>query len=95
MISVESNPLATLLNLSIKTSSTTMADPTPSVFIAAATKILRRKVTSWSTSWHGRWMSLFGANPSVCCSIWIKINPQKTMAEIGTPEYAHLLWGLY
>ena len=38
-------------------------------------------------------MGAFGAMPSVCCVLWEKIDPYKTMPN-GVQE-KHLLWGLF
>ena len=38
---------------------------------------------------------MFGADPAVCVCLWKKVDPVRTMAEIGTPRYEHMLWGLY
>ena len=38
-------------------------------------------------------MGAFGAMPSVCCDLWERIDPYKTMPN-GVQE-KHLLWGLF
>jgi len=39
-----------------------------------------------------RWNSAFGALPGVCCILWNKIDPMRTMPKGVQPK--HLLWGL-
>ena len=72
-----------------------MTGPTHSNFTAAASILLQRKVVSWNMTAHRRWMSAFGAKPEVCCYLWIRIDPYKTMSQLGSPEYVHLLWALF
>jgi hypothetical protein len=44
-------------------------------------------------TFNRRWKSAFGASPEVCCLLWNKINPYKTMPTGVDPK--HLLWALY
>jgi hypothetical protein len=60
--------------------------------VDAATGIVKLPPNSNSV-FTRRWMSAFGAPPIVCCILWNKMDPFKTMPRGVEPK--HLLWGLH
>ena len=69
--------------------------PTAEDFISAAAPILRREEFNIdSKRGRRRWMGSFGAMPAVCIILWEKVDPFRTMKEVGTPRLVHLLYGL-
>ena len=68
-----------------------MDEPKPQDFIDAAKDIIN--ITSSGTTFSRRWRGAFGALPVVCCCLWSRIDPYRTMPN-GV-QLMHLLWGLY
>jgi hypothetical protein len=64
----------------------------PNIIINAAKSMVNLPQTRNDT-FERRWKSAFGASPEVCCLLWNKINPYKTMPTGVDPK--HLLWALY
>ena len=66
----------------------------PEHFVLAATPILKLTTASLDgTTEHRRWMSCFGAEPSVVAELWTRINPEKMMPRGVKAE--HIMWALY
>ena len=72
-----------------------MAQPSqpskPQDFITAAKGIVN--VANSEVVFERRWLSAFGALPAVCCILWDKIDPFRTLPN-GV-HFKHLLWALY
>ncbi|KAL3795507.1 LOW QUALITY PROTEIN: hypothetical protein ACHAW5_011307 [Stephanodiscus triporus] len=64
----------------------------PNIIINAAKSMVNLPQIRNDT-FERRWKSAFGASPEVCCLLWNKINPYKTMPTGVDPK--HLLWALY
>lgn len=64
----------------------------PNTIIDAAKSMLKLPEAR-TTVFDRRWKSAFGAMPEVCCILWNKIDPNKTMPTGVHPK--HLLWALY
>jgi hypothetical protein len=58
--------------------STIMSVIAPKIIINAAKSMVNLSKTRNDT-FNRRWKSAFGAPPEVCCKLWNKINPFKTM----------------
>jgi hypothetical protein len=68
-----------------------MSPITPNIIINAANGIINLPLVMNSTfDWH--WKLSFGAPPKVCCILWNKIDPYKTMP--AGLDSKHILWAL-
>ncbi|KAL3792212.1 hypothetical protein ACHAW5_004087 [Stephanodiscus triporus] len=68
-----------------------MSPITPNMIINAAKSMVNLPQTRNDT-FNRRWKSSFGAPPEVCCELWNKIDPYKTMPAGVDPK--HILWAL-
>ena len=68
-----------------------MSPITPNMIINAAKSMVNLPQTRNNT-FDQRWKSSFGAPPEVCCELWNKIDPYKTMPAGVDPK--HILWAL-
>ena len=68
-----------------------MSPITPNMIINAA-KSMVNLPQKRNDTFNQRWKSSFGAPPEVCCVLWNKIDPYKTMPADVNPK--HILWAL-
>ena len=68
-----------------------MSPITPNMIINAA-KSMVNLPPKRNDTFNRRWKSSFGAPPEVCCVLWNKIDPYKTMPAGVDPK--HILWAL-
>ena len=68
-----------------------MSPITPNMIINAAKSMVNLPHIRNNT-FNRRWKSSFGAPPEVCCELWNKIDPYKTMPAGVDPK--HILWAL-
>ena len=71
--------------------STIMFAIAPNIIINAA-KSMVNLLQKRNDTFNRRWKSSFGAPPEVCCVLWNKIDPYKTMPAGVNPK--HILWAL-
>jgi hypothetical protein len=68
-----------------------MSPITPNMIINVA-KSMVNLTPKRNDTFNRCWKSSFGAPPEVCCVLWNKINPYKTMPAGVNPK--HILWAL-